>query len=289
MKKLLKLLTVIGIFLTMTIFTFASDSLSPFLGVKGDATTVKVNIEKQGFNIIGEYDVAGKSELHVIAFTRDDLKKVSAYYSNSGALASVLKIGIKKEKDGTTTLSLLNPDYMFNAYFGKDYDKKAKVLSKINSDAIAILPGTPNGFGGEVKIAKLRKYHYMVGMPYFKDSVKLKSYDSFDKGLAAIENNIKTNSNVKLVYKVIDKKKKTAVFGFALTDPNKGEKEFLPIIGEDHFAAMPYEIILEGNKVTMLHGRYRIALYWPELSMGTFSKIMSTPGDIENMMKTVVK
>jgi hypothetical protein len=39
----------------------------------------------------------------------------------------------------------------------------------------------------------------------------------------------------------------------------------------------------------MLNGRYRIALHWPELTMGTFTKIMSTPGDIKDMMKDLCK
>ena len=61
----------------------------------------------------------------------------------------------------------------------------------------------------------------------------------------------------------------------------------LPIIGESHVAAKPYEIVLQGNEVTMLHGRYRFALHWPELIMKTFTKIMSTPGDVENVMKSL--
>ena len=52
---------------------------------------------------------------------------------------------------------------------------------------------------------------------------------------------------------------------------------------------MPYEIILQGKEVTMLAGKYRIALYWPELTMGTFMKIMSTPGDIEDAFSSVTE
>jgi hypothetical protein len=72
-------------------------------------------------------------------------------------------------------------------------------------------------------------------------------------------------------------------------DSEDGEKHFLPIIGEDHIAAMPYDIILQGNEVSMLHGKYRFALYWPELTMGTFMKIMSTPGDVEDFMQALSK
>ncbi len=86
------------------------------------------------------------------------------------------------------------------------------------------------------------------------------------------------------VYEVVYPDHKVAIFGVGLLDPEDGEAAFLPIIGADHVAAMPYEIILQDKEVTMLHGRYRIALHWPELGMGTFMKIMSTPGNIEDFM-----
>jgi len=37
------------------------------------------------------------------------------------------------------------------------------------------------------------------------------------------------------------------------------------------------------------HGRYRIALHWPDLTMGTCTKIMSTPGDIEAALRGLTK
>jgi len=64
---------------------------------------------------------------------------------------------------------------------------------------------------------------------------------------------------------------------------------FLPIIGEENIAAMPYEIILQGKEASMLHGKYRFALHWPELSMGKFMKIMSTPGDVKTFMEELTK
>ena len=48
---------------------------------------------------------------------------------------------------------------------------------------------------------------------------------------------------------------------------------------------MPYEIILQGNEATALAGKYRFALYWPELSMTTFMKIVSTPGYVEDVLE----
>lgn len=125
-------------------------------------------------------------------------------------------------------------------------------------------------------------------MPYFTDPEELAEYDSFEEGLNIIRANLEAKKgNTMKVYEVVYPEQKVAVFGIGLIDPEEGEAEFMPIIGDDHVAALPYEIILQDNVVTMLHGRFRIALHWPELTMGTFMKIMSTPGNIEDFMEGV--
>lgn len=123
-------------------------------------------------------------------------------------------------------------------------------------------------------------------MPYFTDPVDLNEFASFEEGLKVIEANLKAKKGETLqVYKIIYSNEKVAVFGVGLKSKEDGESQFLPKIGMDHAAAMPYEIILQGKEATMLHGKYRIALHWPDLTMGTFMKIMSTPGDIEDTLK----
>ena len=57
----------------------------------------------------------------------------------------------------------------------------------------------------------------------------------------------------------------------------------MPIIDiaqQKHVTFLPYELLVVGKEVRMLHGRLRIALSFPDLTMGTFTKIMSTPGEI---------
>ena len=56
-----------------------------------------------------------------------------------------------------------------------------------------------------------------------------------------------------------------------------------------HTAFLPYEMLILKNKVYMLHGRYRIALSFPDLKMGTFMKIVSTPGNIEELLESSTK
>ena len=52
---------------------------------------------------------------------------------------------------------------------------------------------------------------------------------------------------------------------------------------------MPYEILLIDKRAIMLHGRYRFALHWPELKMSTFTKIMSSPGDVKDFLKALTE
>ncbi|MEI8272800.1 MAG: hypothetical protein WCG08_09265 [Paludibacter sp.] len=81
------------------------------------------------------------------------------------------------------------------------------------------------------------------------------------------------------------------MYNFAISG-EKGESKFLPVIDlgqPKHTAFLPYEVLVDDNRVIMLHGRFRIALSFPDLTMGTFTKIMSTPGDIENQLKMVLK
>jgi len=287
----------IVISLILVLFSNLSWSIEPFYKmIEKEASISEVtkeieeSLKASNFEILGSYNVANNKNFHVIVFTNDKLKEIASSYPERGALATAQKVGLSY-KDGITKVSLLNPLYMFHAYFLKDYNKRAdeliaetKTIKKIFSEMGAGF--TP--FGGDVSIDDLHDYQYMIGMPEFSDPVKLSSFDSFDEGVKVIRKNLEAKKGGAIkVYELINQDKKTAVFGIGLLDASNGEKHFLSIIGEDHLAAMPYEIILQENKVTMLHGRFRFALYWPELSMSTFTKIMSTPGDVEDFLEAI--
>ena len=253
---------------------------------------VKTALLAKQFKPIGAYHPEGKSSLYVIAFTRKDLQLEGLKnIANSGALVNALRVGFVKKSNGFE-VSFVNPEYVFRGYFGKTYSSHQSVLQKVSSDFKVAMKtlGTLTAFGGSLSVSDLEHYHYMMGMPYFDDPVKLKEFSSFDEGFATITKNLaaKKGGCVK-VYQLSYAKVKVAVFGVGLLDKEKGEAHFMPIIGEDHLSAMPYEIILINNKATMLHGRFRFALYWPTLTMGTFTKIMSTPGDVEDQLKLLTR
>ena len=291
MKKLILILTII------TAFTYsnAQQKFSPYWKVAeydksidevADIVTNAIN--NGGYEVIGNYNPANNDGLKVICFTNKDLSDYSLKFEDRGALASVLKAGLV-EKDGKVTLSILNPIYMFYAYWGEQMkDGQGKEIETLSEKAVGVFAGMGKlePFGGELDKDDLIKYHYKVMMPYFDDPDDLEEFDSFEAGLNIIRKNLKAGKgNTVQVFEQVFKDQKVAVFGVGLLNSEDGEEHFLPIIGEDHIANMPYEIILQDDEATMLAGKYRIALYWPELTMGTFMKIMSTPGDIEDTME----
>jgi len=274
-----------------------AQGVSPYIKI-GESTEsiqqvsekVKDVLKANSFTVLGDYTPSNKKTLKVIPFTRTDLKNTVVKVTDRGALAAAFKIGLE-QKDGKVIISYTNPDYILRAYLGNNYNTFKSVFVKFSQDlktTFASLGNEFKPFGGEVKADKLKKYHYKIMMPYFSDPIDLNEFASFEDGLKTIENNLKAKKGqTTQVYKIVYKNEKVAVFGIGLQSKEDGESVFLPKIGEAHVAALPYEIILQGKKATMLHGKYRIALHWPELTMGTFMKIMSTPGDIEDTLESL--
>jgi hypothetical protein len=291
MKKIVfSILALVGFALHST-----SQEISPYIEIGKSNNSIQqisedvlAALKENSFQVLGSYHPANRSSLKVIAFTRNDLKNTVIKVADRGALASVFKVGLV-EKDGEVTISYTNPDYILRAYLRDDYNSYKSIFEKFSIDLRTTFSAIGNDFlpfGGTVEADKLKKYHYKIMMPYFTDPVDLNEFASFEEGLKVIEANLKAKKGETLqVYKIIYSNEKVAVFGVGLKSKEDGESQFLPKIGMDHAAAMPYEIILQGKEATMLHGKYRIALHWPDLTMGTFMKIMSTPGDIEDTLK----
>jgi len=294
MKKLFTLLVFLG---TVSML----HAISPYLMIgsfEGDISSVEQQIVKaldaEGFEIIGQYNPGNNSGQRIIVYSRNDLKQLCSEVKDRGMLAAALKIGIRERK-GLMQVTMLNPEYLFYAYLRDEMENSSTKNAAMNvaesaKKAMSTMGTDLEAFGGNIKADDLKKYKYMMGMPKFDDPVVLNEYGSFEEGLQIINGNLtRGEGNTFKVYEIIDKVNKIAVFGVGLLDPEKGESHFLGIIGEKHIAAMPYEIILQGNTVSMLHGRFRFASHWPELTMGTFTKIMSSPGDVEDFMKSIAE
>ncbi|MFD1293439.1 hypothetical protein ACFQ5N_06285 [Lutibacter holmesii] len=295
MKKLYFSILTIAFMYTNTI----AQDLSPYIKIGESSKSMQVvtneiisTLQSNSFSILGNYNPGNNSKLKVLVFTNENLKNTVVKVTDRGALAAAFKVGLV-EKNGKITISYTNPEYILRAYLRNNYNTYETVFEKFSKDvknAFSSIGNEFTSFGGAIDANDLKKYHYKIMMPYFSDPIELNEYNSFEEGLQIIETNLKAKKGETVeVYKIVYPDKKVAVFGIGLLNKEDGESSFLPIIGEEHIAAMPYEIIIQGKKVTMLHGKYRIALHWPELTMGTFMKIMSTPGDIENYLEAICK
>lgn len=285
----------------IAVFTMTLAAIPPYYkmevrsGTIGEMSQiVRDKLEAGEFTILGESYPGDTDHLFVIAFTNKELTDLALSVEDRGILASVLKVGITYY-DGKVSVSILNPEYIFYGYLRSAMDDSGlrSGLKAVSDNVIKTMTfdgTTPEPFGGDVEFKDLKKYRYMAGMPTFEKVVELKIFSSFESGLETIRKNLEAGrAKTELVYEYVIEGKDVAVFGVALNDRAKGSSKFLPIIGEDHIAAMPYEVVLQGNSATMLHGRFRFALHWPELKMATFAKIMSSPGDVEDMLKALTE
>ncbi|MDH3322281.1 MAG: hypothetical protein OEM04_04775, partial [Flavobacteriaceae bacterium] len=155
MKNLISLLLMTFLFTGFQ--SVKAQDLSPYVKV-GDASTdinqtsskVKSALQENGFDIIGEYLVENNKNLKVIVYSRKDLQSTVLKVKDRGALAAALKVGLKAN-GANTTISYLNPAYLFNAYLGDDYTKHQAALQKVEKDVAATLSALGNenkGFGG---------------------------------------------------------------------------------------------------------------------------------------------
>lgn len=254
-------------------------------------------LEQNGIKVVGQYQPANDKNRSIIIFTSAELENSIKKIGGLTGFAATLRIGITSG-NGKTVVTYTNPEYWGNAYFRNDFDLVSANYKTLNDHLVNAMKvsdeynGKSFGSKNGLTVKDLRKYHYMMAMPYFDDVVELAKFDNYATAIAKIETNLKKGvPNVKMVAKVNIPGKELTLYNFALSG-EKGESKFLPIIDigqPKHTAFLPYEVLVSGNRVLMLHGRYRIALSFPDLTMGTFTKIMSTPGNIEDLLKQITK
>lgn len=286
-----KLLLGIGLVLSGIIF---AQNLKPYvLASQSDATftvaaeQVKATLLENDFEIVGEYSPADDDNRLVLVVTNSSLKEAVAEAGGLRGFALTLRVALTQTDDGVN-VTYTNTQYWGNAYWESDFGTVADLYNQLDVGLSALVDGTKSTFGSEKGLSEkeLKKYRYMFGMERFSDVVELSEFESYGEAISTIDNNLEDTNN--LVYSVELADKELKLYGIAISG-EKGEEHFLPIIDittPKHTAFLPYELLVVGNKAVMLHGRYRIALSFPDLTMGTFSKIMSTPGDIKKTLKT---
>ena len=277
----------------------AAEGLQPYLlldetqgNSRVNLTELKEGLEEEGFVVLGSYEPAEDSRRKVLSFTHPKLLKIVSGLRETAGYFSVWRMALTEAETGTE-ISLQNPEYWGNAYLQDEYPvAESTVKELISRIFVAFGSGSSNkafGSSQEFSAEDSREYHYMFSMPYFEDQVELGEFESHNQALETIETNLRNSENCIKVFRQTVKSQQTVLYGIGLKGAT-GEGHFLPIIDiaeHKHTAFLPYELLVNGKKVYMLHGRFRIAVSFPDLTMMTFGKIMSTPGDIEALMATL--
>jgi hypothetical protein len=269
-----------------------ADGLKPYIlgetpagDVAQVVSLVKVQLANQGFQVVGTY--SPYSNATVIVATNPELKAAAAKAENGGFGAGQ-RVAVT-EVFGKIQVSYYNPAYLSTAYgLGK--------LEKTEA-ALKTALGVKKEFGSvgmEADRLKPGVYHYSVGMPYFNNVDVLGTFPDHKTALEAVEKNLAAGkAGTKKVYRIDLPGKEASVFGVAITQGDGADKKVMDIIDyrdERSTAHLPYEVLVQGNQVLALRGRYRIAVDFPDLTMfgkHGFSKIMPAPGGILNTLTAV--
>ena len=287
-------LTILSVFAafalaTASFFATAGDALQPFVmgssgagDLAGKVGEAKGALEGAGFEVVGDYSPYVGA--HVIVVTNAALKK-AAGGSEHGGFGSVMRVGVT-DVEGQIQVSYTNPAYWAAAYrMSSDLGPVSADLSKALGAGDAF--GYPKGFSAD----DLKRYHYMAFMPYFDDQEDVGDFGSQAAAVSKMESNLKAGKGgTALVYR-LDLANAT-LFGVEMKEGAGADATVMSKIDTGkmrHTAHLPYEVLVEDGKAYILHGKFRIAVSFPELTMGSFMSISDVPGAITDTMEAAAK
>ncbi|RKZ45401.1 MAG: hypothetical protein DRR16_23025 [Candidatus Parabeggiatoa sp. nov. 3] len=254
----------------------------PYVLASTSADSVKTNLQAQGFKVVGEYEPYADAK--VIVVTNDELKTTAAQSSYAG-YGAIMRVAITNG-----VVSYTNPPYWANAYQMKTE------LGGVVTDLKKAL-GNKGEFGSEYGMSQneLRQYYYAPFMADFDETVELETYPTYQKCTETVEAGLKSQKGDKaqtqFVYRVNIPNKNETVFGMAVFGESEGaDTNVMTTLNEstgkpEHTAYMPYEILCSGTKALMLHGKFRIAISFPDLKMWPFMMIRGAPDGIKKAAK----
>lgn len=253
--------------------------------VQAVAGAVEGKLKNGGFKVIGRYFPKTLPGYGVVIASDDAMLEAVGAAGGHAILGAAVRVGVRT--DGS--VSYANPDYWYRAYFRRGFDKHEDAVKGLQARLRAALGGD-KGVGGEETAASLTNYRYMIGMERLDSpKSKLNTFGSFAEALKTVRDNLaKGAGKTGKVYEIVLPERKLAVFGVAMNDPESGDGEWIKKIGmQDFIAGLPYEIYIVNGDVESPHGRFRIALAFPDVGMGQFMRISSQPNAILDAMNAV--
>lgn len=272
--------------------TLASGLYKPFVmaepaggSVEQATNRVTETLVEAGLEILGEYSPYPDGSARVIGVTNEALKKAATIHV-TGGFGAVMRVAITNN-NGVIEVSYTNPSYLGHAYRIGDLDQIDRVLSRA-------LEGR-NSFGAEgFSAEQLANYHYMAFMPYFDDQKELGSFASYEEAITKLDQALAhPDSDLRQVWKVNLPNEQT-LYGVQLHGGEwqgqmKNVMAMIDVSSPKSTAALPWELLVSGDTIYYLPGKYRIALMFPDLSMGQFMKISHIPGMMERSAKELMK
>ena len=277
----------------LLVFSTSVWAISPYIqgdsvaggSVQAVATAVESKLKSGGFKVIGKYFPKTLAGYGVVVATDDAMLDEVGSVGGNAILGAAIRVGVKA--DGSVAYT--NPDYWYRAYFRKSFAKKedaVKALQARLQDAL----GAGKGLGGDESAGSLANYRYMIGMERLDSSKnKLAEYGSFAEAVKTVRDNLaKGTGKTSKIYEVVMPNRKLAVFGVAMNDDEDSDGNWIKKIDmQNSIAGLPYEIYVVDKEVESPHGRFRIALAFPDVGMGQFMRISSLPNAILDTMSAV--
>jgi hypothetical protein len=278
MKKLL--LPVSGFLLFVAIVLTFKHILFPpamtnayFIGAYEKKKSVINKLEKVGFTIVSTSKV-GKKKMDLIIFSHPKLDAL-ANQPKRGFLAGALRVLVNKK---AKEIRISNPNYFIPAFLQDTYeDGSADQFTELLQQAFSDLTRSKDQWAEDA----LQNFQYMVSQPYYQDVAVLAKGETADL-VAKIDKRVKKKS---LVFKV-ELSEGRFVYGVM---PGRRTSKFVDKIGSQNALTLPWMVLIEDGKATMMRGQYYIALSYPLLTMGTFMTIATVPGAIEKDMKKLFR
>jgi hypothetical protein len=242
--------------------------------------TVRQKLNRSGFDIIGSYTPYDSANIFIV--TTSTLKQVASQ-SRYGGFGAALRVGVTQVGD-SIQVTHNNPNYIGLAYNMKDD------LSSIKRQFRQTLGFMKDYGGGEgIKASDLPSYNYTFGLEGFTGFFEFIQYKSYQDALRKVEASLDAGKNgISKVYRLDVPGKQQTVIGLSLKGDEKeqpflNDKFVMGVIDNKQLrrsAHLPYEIMIDGNKVIAMHPHYRLAVNFPDLKMfgkHSFGRLMDLP------------
>ncbi len=248
---------------------------------------VKEKLAEAGLEATGDY--VPYDGTTIITFTGEDLN-AGAAKTEFGGFALALRLTVTSTEEGIQ-VAYCNPEYWANGYRLSDNLEKLTLILK-NTFGVQEAFGSKKGMTAK----KLRKYKYVPGgmpmpMPKFDDLDLLAEYGSYSEALQALESSFQAGKGgVSKIFRVDLNESETTLFGVSLKDGKGADETVMRVTDRGELkqsAYLPYEILVVGGKIYAFKAKFRIAIAFPDLSMGTFMKISSAPKGIRKALEEV--